>query len=774
MPKATTVSAAPYAARRGATEFSAQTWQEQVVERAFLVLVEGIWRGACARKTGVDPAGGQATAEWLHDRAIGWLERLLLLFFADASGRLPVSGPAGRRAFGRLRAELAGIAGEEFDDVVKRLSAAFGGSKARLRDRVWRLIGPLERLFLSDAAPLPDDHLALAIDSLSRIWLDRAASPQKIDYRQLTTRNLGAAYERLLEFRLAPDAPARGKRRIASVSLLRDKLRRKAGGCFYTPGVIVEDIIEHSVGAALDAKLAALEAQRNRSPSEASAHAWLNACFDFRVLDPSAGAGYFLDEARRSITRRMTEFLDKFAGRAGSSRRQAAKANGTSAVPSRHSWVERQVAKRCLFAIDVDPRAVELARIRLWLDSPLEISSLETICRNIRLGDALAEPRLPNFPGAGEFDAVVGNPPYGAKLDAASRRSLARQLPLMKSNADTAAGFVERAAEWVRPEGRVSLVVPKPLTYSYAWRGVRDFLRRRVERLIDVSRAWPEVRLEQAIVVFRGAPSTDGYRTGWISAGRIVAARRTSWRLADRFQTLPCALESAELDRLARLEFAEATIGDVCRTFRGIPAQRQLAPNGETPVIGGRDLARWRIRGASGYLQSSEDFDLAAFACEKLVFQNIIAHAARPQPHVKLIGAYDALGTVTLDTVNNLTATDARVDLRGLCALLHSSLVNWLVYSLVYNKAIRTMHFDQYFLNKIPLPPHWPELLERLSVAAAACELAAKASHEFSLPQHSRRESERTAAELEDGKRKALEQIERLVAAAYGDDRQSQ
>lgn len=774
MPKGVTVLAARYPARRGATTLSAPTWREQVVERAFLVLVEGVWRDACARKMDAKLAGGEAAAEWLRDAAIGWLERLLLLFFADAGGRLPdCGGSPGRQAFRRLRVELARIAGQQFDDVEKRLSTAFAGGKACMRDRVQGLIGPLERLFLSDAAPLPDDHLALAIDSLSRIWLDRAALPRKIDYRQLTTRDLGAAYERLLEFRLELDLPASGKSCIARVSLLKDKLRRKAGGCFYTPGVIVEDIVEHSVGAALDAKLAALEAQRKRSPTEPVAHAWRDACFNFHVLDPSSGAGYFLDEARRVMSRRIADFLEEFPDRTDSSRRRSAKANGRAEVQPGHPWVERQVAERCLFAIDVDPRAVELARMRVWLDSPLEISSLEAICRNIRLGDALAEPRLPNFPGAGEFDAVVGNPPYGGKLDAESRRSLARLLPLMKSNADTAAGFVERAAEWVRPSGRVGLVVPKPLTYSYAWRGVRDFLRRRVERLTDVSRAWPEVRLEQAIVVFRGAPSTNDYRTGWISKGRIMTAERMSWRLADRFQTLPCALESAELERLARLEFADVAIGDVCRTFRGIPAQRRLAPSGETPVIGGRDLARWRIRSASGYLPSSDEFDLAAFACEKLVFQNIIAHAARPQPHVKLIGAYDARGTVTLDTVNNLTATDARVNLRGLCALLHSGLVNWLVYGLVYNKAIRTMHFDQYFLNKIPLPPRWPELLERLAAAALACEIAAEAPHESSPQKHSRRETARLAAELEDDRRQALEPIERLVAAAYGDDGQS-
>ncbi|HVW35816.1 MAG TPA: hypothetical protein VHB99_00885, partial [Pirellulales bacterium] len=183
MSKGATVSA-PAAVRGGESSLAANIWREQVVERAFLALVQGVWRNAREKKTRDGPAEGEAAAEWLRDGAIGWLERLLLLFYADAGGRLPASGPAGRRAFGRLRAELARIAGPRFEEVERRLSAAFAGDRARLRDRVQGLIGPLERIYLSEPVSLPDEHLALAIDSLSRIWLDRAASPQRIDYRQ--------------------------------------------------------------------------------------------------------------------------------------------------------------------------------------------------------------------------------------------------------------------------------------------------------------------------------------------------------------------------------------------------------------------------------------------------------------------------------------------------------------------------------------------------------------------------------------------------------------
>ena len=728
-------------------------WQEHVVERVFPGLVQGILRGEGSDRASAARATGANRLERAREGALGWLERLLLLCYADARGKLPApSGGRRGESFRKLLKELARIGGDKSDELEERISVAYAGGEARLGDRLRRLLGPLERLFLADAVCVPDACLTRAIDGLSRIWLDRGEPPQEVDYRRRTMRDWGTVYERLLETRVESEGPS----------------RRKTGGCFYTPQAIVAEIVEHSVGAILDAKLAALERELDRSGSHgAGSRESLDCCFDFRVLDPSSGAGYFLAEAARVIRDRISAFLAKFPDRERRTK------NGGGKVSCDASWIERQIVERCLFGIDVDLRAVELARIQLWLESPLELESLDALVRHVRLGDALAEPALAEFPGAGEYDAVVGNPPHGAKLDAASRRALALQLPLMKSNSDTAVGFIERAAQWIGPAGRAGLVVPKPLTYSYAWRGVREFLHRRIERLIDVGRAWPEVRLEQAIVVFRGAAANAPYRSGWISSGRIVAGSRMSWALAERFQTLPCALVPAELERAARLEFSETSIGDVCRTFRGIPAQRRLANRGETAVVGGRDLARWHVRSVSGYLQAPEEFDLRPFAREKLMFQNIIAHAARPAPHVKLIGAYDSRRTVALDTVNNLVAVDPQVELRGLCALLHSKLVNWLVYSLIYNKAIRTMHFDQYFLNKIPLPPEWPELLARLAALAKECEAAADAMPVVGRLRPLRRDDARRAEALADQRRQALEEIDRLVAAAYRDSQES-
>ncbi len=224
------------------------------------------------------------------------------------------------------------------------------------------------------------------------------------------------------------------------------------------------------------------------------------------------------------------------------------------------------------------------------------------------------------------------------------------------------------------------------------------------------------MKLEQVIVIYGQGTSARDYRASLLNGHGFSKPVKLSRRWAKRFGTLPCALDRGELRLLDALQLGDATIGDLVKTWRGLPLQRRLVAAGDVAVVGGRDLQRWRIRGASGYLSTADAAaHVEAFRQPKLMFQNIIAHVSRPQPHILLIGACDPKGTITLDTVNNLTPRTSGLPLEGLLALLHSRLINWFVYSVVYNKAIRTMHFDQYFLNKIPLPRGHEKLLAHLA-----------------------------------------------------------
>jgi hypothetical protein len=424
-----------------------------------------------------------------------------------------------------------------------------------------------------------------------------------------------------------------------------------------------------------------------------------------RVLDPAMGSGHFLVAAMRCLAKRLV----------------AADESRSSGEPdARLREAMHYVATHCLWGIDLDPLAVQLARASLWLEIGLPQARFDAFNERLRCGDALLQER---FADAIEFDCIVGNPPYGSVGVAELKQRYKQQLPQMKHNGDLAVGFLERCSQLLAPRGRCGLIVPKPLTYSYAWREMRNLLGRRIEHIVDVSRAWPEVKLEQVIVIFSRQMTGDSYWATALTGDGFARPARLNWRWAERFGTLPCNLDDQEQRRLAALDLSRETVGDLAKTWRGLPLQSRLCPEGEISVAGGRDLDRWRVRGCSGFVSSAElNGKREEFAIPKLVLQNIIAHVTRPRPHIKLIGAYDGEGRLTLDTVNNLTPRSGSLPLHGLLALLHSRLVNWFVYSVIYNKAIRTMHFDQYFLDKIPLPTGHEELLQRLAALSGEME----------------------------------------------------
>ena len=128
-----------------------------------------------------------------------------------------------------------------------------------------------------------------------------------------------------------------------------------------------------------------------------------------------------------------------------------------------------------LYGIDVDPAAVEIARLRLMrrLGGGIEAAQ---IAAWVRVDDGLSAALPP-------LDAVVSNPPFGNAIEADTSRSddqRARHRALLPEVArgayDLSVLFAARAAERLRPGGRYALVVPRSLLSVASAEGMRAFL----------------------------------------------------------------------------------------------------------------------------------------------------------------------------------------------------------------------------------------------------------------------------------------------------------
>ena len=122
--------------------------------------------------------------------------------------------------------------------------------------------------------------------------------------------------------------------------------------------------------------------------------------FDMRVLDPAMGSGHFLVEAVDFLTERLLKFLSEFpinpvALALEQTRRGLLESRAEQRVPVDPSqltdthMLRRHVLKRCIYGVDLNPMAVELAKVSLWLDVCTPGVPLSFLDHHLRPGNSL-------------------------------------------------------------------------------------------------------------------------------------------------------------------------------------------------------------------------------------------------------------------------------------------------------------------------------------------------------------------------------------------------
>ncbi|MBI3051934.1 N-6 DNA methylase [Candidatus Woesearchaeota archaeon] len=200
----------------------------------------------------------------------------------------------------------------------------------------------------------------------------------KLRYRfdAINSDILGHAYENYLSYKVT--AKKKG--------LVEEQFKRKQSGIYYTPEFLVDFLVHSTLGELL---------KKCKTPADA---------LKIRILDPACGSGTFL-------VRALEEFKAWFLN--------YERKNGQSVIADSNFLDE--VLENCLYGIDLDSRAVRLARLNLFLRSveiPKQLPRLNIIERNSLVWDGdvpksfKIERDFPLVTEAGGFDIVLGNPPW--------------------------------------------------------------------------------------------------------------------------------------------------------------------------------------------------------------------------------------------------------------------------------------------------------------------------------------------------------------------------
>jgi hypothetical protein len=310
--------------------------------------------------------------------------------------------------------------------------------------------------------------------------------------------------------------------------------------------------------------------------------------------------------------------------------------------------------------------------------------------------------QFPDVFARGGFHVVVGNPPYSAPRERRAGELIAFFRPNARTTSNSAADFIATAVQ-LAPAGAVGLVVPKSFTYSYSWADLRLSLLYRTACVTDVGRAWPEVLLEQILLVLRSKLQKQDRDNIAVRRTLEGALREITVQAVKQLGCIPTGFTSEDSQLMTLvLDNAPHRLGEACATRRGQGLQRICKSSGDIPVLAGKDIAEFKQPHPRLFLPA-ETPDIRLLNPPQAVFQNIVAHITTPTDHIRLIGTVVESKFAFLDTVNCLVPKD-NLSPHALCALLMSDLINWFVYVAVYNRAVRTMHFDNYFIEKIPIP----------------------------------------------------------------------
>lgn len=256
---------------------------------------------------------------------------------------------------------------------------------------------------------------------------------------------------------------------------------KKAGGVFYTPTYIVDYIVKNTVGKLLDGK----------TPKTAE---------KLRILDPACGSGSFLLGAYQYLLDWHLKWYTENDPEKHAKAKKPILYKGQGNEWHLTTAERKRILLNNIYGVDIDTQAVEVTKLSLLL-KVLEDETDETINRqrmlfheralpdlggNIKCGNSLIGPdfyegkqmtlldseeaqrvnvfdwqaEFPEIFKSGGFDAVIGNPPYGATLSRNDQDYLRINYQPAQRFPDSYCYFIVKGTQLLKNEGLMSFIVP--------------------------------------------------------------------------------------------------------------------------------------------------------------------------------------------------------------------------------------------------------------------------------------------------------------------------
>jgi hypothetical protein len=261
-------------------------------------------------------------------------------------------------------------------------------------------------LFSPEATPILDECNITNRDYLhalySLCYFKRENTNHRVHWKSLREDELGSVYESLLELRAVVDLE-RGLFKLKQA----EGNERKSSGSFYTPPDLVQHLISTTIYPMITDAIA--KADKNTQEESDIVENRIAEILKITVCDPACGSGHFLIAALNEIAVALARI----------------ESGEDNPGPSIIMKWKRVVASNCIYGVDLNPLAVELCKVAIWMDTVDGEQPLSFLDAHIKHGNSLLGQRIENA-GLIPDDALPKSWKDARKENRAKNRDLRR------------------------------------------------------------------------------------------------------------------------------------------------------------------------------------------------------------------------------------------------------------------------------------------------------------------------------------------------------------